>query len=92
MLNYNILISSLIAQPESIHGEIVENLKEMPWSDVFVELARLFDYMESHHPDMLIRAGIRLVKTWGDATTLESRKATLKQLQMGDNLDHKEVV
>lgn len=79
----------LFSQPESIHGEIVTKLRDMPWSDLLLELSSMFENKVCYNYDMVTRAGVRVVKTWGDATTLQSRKAALKQMKA--NRDHKEV-
>lgn len=61
----------------------------MPWSGILGTLSSLLENKAFYHQDTVTKGGVRVVKTWGDATTLESRKIVLKEMQ--ENLDHKEV-
>ena len=77
-------------QPESIHGEIVRELKDLPWADLLKEVSSLIENRSYYDQAVVKRASVRVVKTWGDATNLEQRKAAVKQMK--ENIDHKEVM
>jgi hypothetical protein len=62
--------------------------KEFPWSDVFTELSSLFENKEYYDQTVVQRARARVVRMWGDPTSLEERKAALKEMKK--KLDYKE--
>ena len=77
-------------QPEGVHEEVVGGLsKDFPWADMLTDLSTLIESKEYYDQTLVKKAGTRVVRIWGDTTTLEQRKAALKKLQ--ENIDHKEV-
>ena len=63
--------------------------KTFPWAKVFESLSALYENKEYYDQMLVKKAGIRVVRVWGETTSLEERKAALKQLK--EEIDHKEV-
>ena len=61
----------------------------LPWSDLLSELAIMLEDKSDDVKVVVEKAKTRMVKTWGDTTTTDERKAALQTLK--EDLDHKEV-
>ena len=57
---------------------------------MFADLAALFDNKDSYDQTLTKKAATRLVRIWGNTTSLEERKKALKDLQ--EDIDHKQVI
>lgn len=57
--------------------------KEFPWSDVLNGLMNLFESRDIYNQSVLQAVRTKMVRMWGDVTSVSDRKATLKAMKEG---------
>ena len=78
-----------VLQPENTGSEIASKLDDIRWSNLLFALSVLIEFKGHYDQEVVKNAKVRLVKAWGEASNLEQRIASVKNLKQ--RLDHNAV-